>query len=136
MKKAFMVMGFVLVMFLTGCQGQAQLSDKFEEETVKSEAMKSVEYFNARDYQGILDMGAQELKDAITVEEFAEQCDPVLDKCGEFEEIEKTVVVGNMDKKTGAEYGGVVMLGEYEDGKIQFTIAFDEEMKLVQFVIK
>lgn len=34
------------------------------------------------------------------------------------------------------DYGGVVMIGDYEDGKIQFTIAFDEDMKLVQFLIK
>ena len=122
---------------LAGCAGAAsKLSDKFDEETVKSEAMKSIEYFNERDYESIREMGSEELKDAITAESFAEQCDPLLDKCGAFKEIKKTVVVGNTDKKTGAEYAGVVMVGVYEDGKIQFTIGFDEEMKLVQFLIK
>lgn len=130
-------LSIMLLAGLVGCQGaNTELSDKFDEETVKSEAMKSIEYFNARDYQAILDMGAQELKDAITYEEMQKQCDPYLDKRGEFKEIEKTVVLGSKNKETGAEYGGVVMIGVYEDGKIQFTIGFDEDMKLVQFVIK
>ena len=40
---------------LTGCQSAgAELSDKFDEETVKNEAMKKVELFNERDYEGLL----------------------------------------------------------------------------------
>lgn len=132
-----LLVSIMLLACLTGCQGaNTELSDKFDEETVKSEAMKSIEYFNERDYQAILDMGAQELKDAITLEEMQKQCDSYLDKRGEFKEIEKTVVMGSENKKTGAEYGGAVMIGVYEEGKIQFTIGFDEEMKLVQFMIK
>lgn len=137
MKKMLMAAVIAAALFLTGCQGgSTKLSDKFDEETVKSEAMRSVEYFNERDYESIIEMGSDEFKEIITVEEFAEQCDPVLDKRGAFKEVSKTVVLGNKDKKTGAEYGGVVMIGKYEDGKIQFVIAFDEEMKLIQFVIK
>lgn len=120
---------------MTGC-GQSKLSDTFDEETMKEEAMKAIEYFNEKDYQSIIDMGSEELKEGITAEEFAKASDPYLDKCGSFKKITKTVVAGNKDSKTGNEYGGVVMIGEYEDGKIQFTIAFDEDMKLVQFLIK
>jgi hypothetical protein len=120
---------------LTGC-GQSKLSDTFDEETVKAEAMKSIEYFNERDYQSILDMGSEELKESITEEEFAKASNPYLDKCGEFKEIGKTVVVGSTDRKSRNVYGGVVMIGNYADGKIQFTITFNEDMKLVQFLIK
>lgn len=127
--------GILAALFLTGC-AQSQLSDKFDEETVKEEAKKAVELFNERDYQGILDMGDENMKNGITAEQFAEASDPYLDKCGEFQEIGKTVVLGTTDKETGKEFGGIVMIGNYEDGKIQFTIAFDEDMKLVQFLIK
>lgn len=137
-KKHIIYVMFTLIwsaVFLAGCANN-KLSDSFDEETVKAEAMKSIDYFNQRDYQSIIDMGSDELKNSITTEEFAKASDPYLDKCGEFEEISKTVVVGNTDRKTGKEYGGVVMIGQYADGKIQFTIAFDEDMKLIQFVIK
>lgn len=133
--KGMIAAGILAALFLTGCS-QNQLSDKFDEETVKEEAEKAVELFNERDYQGILDMGDENMKNGITAEQFAEASDPYLDKCGEFQEIGKTVVLGSSDKETGKEFGGVVMIGNYEKGKIQFTIAFDEDMKLVQFLIK
>ena len=135
MKKGLFMMGMLAALFLTGCS-QNQLSDKFDEETVKEEAEKAVELFNERDYQGIIDMGDENMKNSITAEQFAEASDPYLDKCGEFQEIGKTVVLGSTDEDTGMDYGGVVMIGNYADGKIQFTIGFDEDMKLVQFLIK
>lgn len=142
-KKMKRVKQFVVVMIgliwlsalMIGC-GQSKLSDTFDEETIKEEAMRAIGYFNEKNYQGLIDMGSKELKESITVEELAKASDPYLDKCGTFKEITKTVVVGNKDSKTGNEYGGVVMIGKYEDGKIQFTIAFDQDMKLVQFLIK
>lgn len=133
--RGLLIIGMMTAVFLTGCS-KNQLSDKFDEETVKEEAEKVVELFNERNYQGIIDRGDEKLKEGITAEQFAEVSDPYLDKCGEFQEIGKTVVLGSTDKETGMEYGGVVMVGNYEDGKIQFTIAFDEDMKLVQFLIK
>lgn len=135
MRKGLFMMGMLAALFLTGCS-QNQLSDKFDEETVKEEAEKAVELFNERDYQGIIDMGDENMKNSITAEQFAEASDPYLDKCGEFQEIGKTVVLGSTDEDTGMDYGGVVMIGNYADGKIQFTIGFDEDMKLVQFLIK
>lgn len=132
----FVIIGVIwLSALMTGC-GQSKLSDTFNEETIKEEAMKAIGYFNEKDYQSIIEMGSKELKESITAEEFAKASDPYLDKCGAFKEIIKTVVIGSEDSKTEKEYGVVVMIGEYEDGKIQFTIAFDEDMKLVQFLIK
>ncbi|SHK25098.1 DUF3887 domain-containing protein [Hespellia stercorisuis] len=131
-----MVFGILLVL-LTGCSSAGtELSNAFDEETVKAESMKAVEYFNDREYQKIIDMGNKELKDAITAKEFAKQGDPYLDKDGAFQKVIKTVTMGSENKKTGEAYGGVVMVGQYENGKIQFTIGFDEDMKLVQFNIK
>ena len=133
--KKLIFTGITAVFFLTGC-AQSQLPEQFDEETVKEEAMKAVELFNKRDYQSILDMGVDELKKSLTAEQFAQVSDPYRDKCGDFQEIEKTVTVGSENKQTGKQFGGVVMIGKYADGKIQFTIAFDENMKLAQFYIQ
>lgn len=125
----------VMALFVTSC-GAQPLPDRFDEETVKAEAETAIGYFNGRDYQSILDMGSDAFQNALTFEEFETQCNPYLDKCGEYQEIAKTIVLGNVDESTGKQYGGVVMVGKYENGTIQFTISFDEEMKLVQFVIR
>lgn len=123
-----------MVIVLTACGAQS-LPEQFDEGTVKAEAEKAIGYFNEQDYQSILDMGNDEFQEAITVEEFAAQCDPYFDRCGEYQGISKTIVLGNVDQETQKAYGGVVMVGTYSDGTIQFTIGFDEEMKLVQFLI-
>lgn len=125
----------LFVLMLTGC-GQNGLSGKFEEDAVKEKSMTAVTYFNERNYQGIIDMGNELFQESITEEQFKEVSDPYLDKCGDFVEISKTVVLGNTNGQTGESFGGVVMVGKYEEGQIQFTIAFNEQMELVQFVIK
>lgn len=137
MKKAgiFTAIAVLAAVFTAGC-GQAKLPEGFSEEEVKEEAQKSIALFNERDYAGLLELGSEELKASITEEQFAEACDPYLDKCGEFEEITKTVFAGGHDKKAGIDYATAVMIGEYEDGKIQFTISFDEDMEMIQFFIK
>ncbi|MDD3361931.1 MAG: DUF3887 domain-containing protein [Hespellia sp.] len=136
-KNWMIVITLILVVMLAGCSSAStELSDQFDEETVKAEAMKSIDLFNSKDYQGIIDMGSDEMKESITADEFKKQSDPYLDKNGSFKEIVKTVVLGSENKKTNESYGGVVMIGKYENGKIQFTIGFDEEMKLIQFQIK
>lgn len=120
---------------LTGC-GKAKLPEGFEEAAVKEKAEQSIELFNARDYEALWEMGSDELKESITAEQFAQACDPYLDKCGAFEEISKSVVMGGTDKNAGIDYAGAVMVGDYEDGKIQFTVAFDQNMEMIQFLIK
>ena len=120
---------------LTGC-GKAKLPEGFEVSAVKEKAEQSIELFNARDYEALWEMGSDELKESITVEQFAQACDPYLDKCGAFEEISKSVVMGGTDKNAGIDYAGAVMVGDYEDGKIQFTVAFDQNMEMIQFLIK
>lgn len=125
----------MIAIFLTAC-GSHSLPEQFDEETIIAEAEKAVGYFNEQDYQGILDMGNDEFQEAVTVEEFVAQCNPYLERCGEYQGISKTIVLGNVDQETQKAYGGVVMVGTYSDGTIQFTIAFDEEMKLAQFLIK
>lgn len=120
---------------LTGC-GTGKLSDKFQEDIVKEKAEEAIGYFNEHDYQSILDMGSPEMKDSITEEEFAEAGDPYLEKCGAFETYAKEIVTGTTDPKTDAEYAILVAIGDYEGGKIQFTVGFDVDMQLIQFLIK
>ena len=125
----------IMILFITACGAQS-LPEGFDEETVKAEAERAIGYFNDQDYQGIIDMGSDAFQELLTAEEFAAQSDPYLNKCGEYQEIVKTIVLGNVDQETQKAFGGVVMVGKYKEGTIQFTIAFDEDMKLVQFIIR
>lgn len=125
----------VMILTLTACGAQS-LPEQFDEETVKAEAQKAIDLFNGQDYQSIIDMGSDVFQEQLTAEDFASQSDPYHEKCGAFQEITKTIVLGNVNQETQESYGGVVMIGRYENGTIQFTIAFDEDMRLVQFIIR
>lgn len=125
----------IIMLAITAC-GEQPLPEPFDEETVKTEAQRAIDYFNDRDYQSIIDMGSDAFQEALTEEDFAAQSDPYHEKCGVFQEISKTIVLGNVNQETQESFGGVVMVGSYEDGTIQFTIAFDEDMRLVQFIIR
>ena len=121
---------------LAGCVNKEPLPESFDEAVVKEEAEKTLAFFNERDYQSIIDMGDENMKNSTTTEQFRESCDPLLDEKGEFKEVTKMPIVGNEDKKSGIKYGGAVMTGEYEQGKIEFSVAFNEDMELVQFLVK
>ena len=111
----------MVVCLLTGCRSLGtELPESFDEERMEEEALRAIDYFNEKDYQSVLDMGCTEFQEFITAEEFAEQCDPILDKRGKFREIVKTVSMGCKNEEGEVEYGGLVLVADYEDGRICF----------------
>lgn len=135
MKKVFLaVLVFMAAAVFAGCKSGSNLSDPFNEADVKAKAQEAIDMFNEKDYQGIIDMGNDDLKAALTVDKFSQSGDPVLEQLGDFDSMEKFVIAGQQgnDKKN---YAAVVAIGKYANAKLQFTLAFDESMKLAQFYI-
>ena len=81
-------------------------------------------------------MGCTEFQEFLTAEEFAEQCDPILDKRGKFREIIKTVSMGCKNEEGEVEYGGLILVADYEDGRICFHITINENMELMEFLVQ
>lgn len=127
----------MVVCLLTGCQSLGtELPDSFDEERMEEEALRAIGFFNEKDYQSVLDMGCTEFQEFLTAEEFAEQCDPILDKRGKFREIVKTVSMGCKNEEGEVEYGGLVLVADYEDGRICFHITINENMELMEFLVQ
>ena len=127
----------MVVCLLTGCQSLGtELPESFDEERMEEEALRAIDCFNEKDYQSILDMGCTEFQEFLTAEEFAEQCDPILDKRGKFREIIKTVSMGCKNEEGEVEYGGLILVADYEDGRICFHITINENMELMEFLVQ
>ena len=127
----------MVVCLLTGCQSLGtELPESFDEERMEEEALRAIGYFNEKDYQSVLDMGCTEFQEFLTAEEFAEQCDPILDKRGKFREIIKTVSMGCKNEEGEVEYGGLILVADYEDGRICFHITINENMELMEFLVQ
>ena len=126
----------MVVCLLTGCQSLGtELPESFDEERME-EALRAIDCFNEKDYQSVLDMGCTEFQEFLTAEEFAEQCDPILDKRGKFREIIKTVSMGCKNEEGEVEDRGLILVADYEDGRICFHITINENMELMEFLVQ
>ena len=130
MKKGFCKITVLLVMLfaLTAC-GAQPLPEQFEEDTVREAAEQAISFFNEKDYQSIIEMGNDDFQRVLKEEEFASQSDPYLDKCGAFQEISKTIFVGNIDEETQAAY-------KYADRRHMAVLLWSEAMRRGQYSLR
>ena len=122
---------------MTACAGSRKLSDKFDEAEVKAAAEEVIEILNEGDVDTLVDekwntvMKSMVGKDVLTGEIL-----PIVGELGAFEAFDKEAVTGNTDQDTDQEYAVAVIKVQYEKRKAQFTISFDEDMKVGGFFIK
>lgn len=141
MKKKWIVMlGCTMMLgLLAGCQKNGvstKLPDCFDEETVKQEAKDAITLGESGDYEEFIKLFEDSVARSMTESVYEDQYLAVVKEKGAFQSFGEELVVGQTDEKTGANYAGVVVVTGYEEGKIQYTIGFDEDMKLIQFLIK
>lgn len=128
---------FVLVSLLSGCAGSQQLSDRFDEDEVKKTAEEVIETLNSGDIDTLVEeRWSAVMKSALDEDGIKEQILPIIEELGEFEEFDKEAVTGGKDADTDQEFAVAVIKVKYEKRKAQFTISFDEDMKVAGFFIK
>lgn len=136
MKRLVCAAGTAAVL-LTGCAGQKPLSDRFEEGEVRQTAEEIIELIHEEDYTKIIDeYESAKLVTVLTKEDLKNAVQPVMEELGEPGKIEKTVVTGNENPETKEEYATAVSVVSYENGKAQYTITFNQSMKMEGFYIK
>lgn len=117
---------------LTACQS-SKLADCFTEDEVKEQAVKDIELAASDNYQGWVDRFQEDLKSSLTEDTYATLL-AELEKKGEFEKYGKTAIVGQ--EQDGKNYAGAIVIAEYANGKLTYTISYNEDMELVGFLIK
>ncbi|MDF2672335.1 MAG: hypothetical protein K0R09_600 [Clostridiales bacterium] len=123
---------FVLMLLcfavLSGC-GAAKLSDNYSEDTLRSsaeEVIKNLESGKYEEIEGIMD---ENLKTKVSAEKLEEVWSGYK-KLGKYDSISKII----FQEKDG--YAVVVAVGKFEEGKVQFTLSYNTDMKLVGFFLK
>ena len=128
---------FVLVSLLSGCAGSQKISDRFDEDEVKKTAEEVIETLNSGDIDTLVEeRWSAVMKSALDEDGIKEQILPIIEELGEFEEFDKEAVTGGKDADTEQEFAVAVIKAKYEKRKAQFTISFDEDMKVAGFFIK
>lgn len=121
-----MVLGCVM---LVGCSS-SKLSESFDEQELKTTTEEVIQMLYNGEYDKIEAMSNEVLIDAKVTEKLSEVWEPLAKDLGKFESYEKEAVVGKDNDAT------VIVITKFENGKVQFTISYNEDMELIGFFIK
>lgn len=124
----------VCCLMLTGCSGN-KLADCFSREELETQTQENIRLAESGDYEAFMETVEPLTRSAFTEEVYDQYLEAVGAK-GAFQKFGKTAFVGQTDKDTGANYAAVIILAEYENGKLQYTVGYNEQMQIVQFLIK
>ncbi|MDZ5252622.1 DUF3887 domain-containing protein [Clostridium sp. LIBA-8841] len=130
MKKLMSILMVVFCGVLFGGCGAPKLSSDYNEEDLKAASEEVVNYLVEGKYEDIVDMGSDELKKILTKEQIEEAYTGLSSKLGNYEEIKKILF------KETEEGVAVAVIAKYENGKAQFTLGFNKEIKLTAIYMK
>lgn len=135
MKKiySFLVLLLLAIMLLTSCGNSQQLPEGFTKEEVEKQTIKDIDLASSNNYEGWVARFQPELQSSLTKDAYQSYLD-ILEEKGEFREYGKCAFVGQ--EQDGKKYAACIMIVKYEDGDVQYTVGYDEDMNLVQFTIK
>ncbi|WOO87886.1 DUF3887 domain-containing protein [Mollicutes bacterium LVI A0039] len=136
MKKLYLVViTLVLAVVLSGCSAP-ELADIYVGTEVEEFGKEIVELANDKDYQAINDRARDDLKDALSAQVLEEVITPLLDNGGTFVDYKRIDVFGGVDDQTGEDFATVVLICEYENSKLSYTITVNQDYQIVGFYIK
>lgn len=127
----WMILTVLLVAFAAGCGTSSELPDCFTQEEVKTQAEADITLAESEDFEGWKARFADDFQSGITEDSFQTYLDFLAEK-GDFESFDKTAFVGQ--EKDGNKYAAVIYIVKHTDGNIKYTVGYDEDMNLVQFV--
>lgn len=122
----------VIAGLLAGCSSKDKLADTFDETTVKDQAMADIILAESNDFEGWHARFAPEYQSYVTEDAYTSYLNTLKDY-GAFKEFGKSAIVGQ--EKDSANYAVIIILCKHEGGDIQYTLAYDEDMNLIQFTI-
>ena len=91
-----------------------------------------IEIAQSKDYESWKSRFTKDLQSSLTEESYDSYL-KILEKQGEFKEFGKCTYLGQI--KDNKEYGGVIIVVKYEEGNVNYSLAYDEDMNLVSFTM-
>ena len=123
----FMVLFCGIIM--VGC-GTQKLSSNYSEEKLKVAAEETINNLNNNKYDEIVNGSRASLKAQLPKDKIKEAWEPLQEHLGKYKEISKI----SFQEKDGLAI--VIAIAQYEEGRVQFTLSYDEDMKLAGIYMK
>ena len=136
MKKTIaFIICIMLIFFTLGCNSP-ELDDAFNEDLVKEQAELVISLINEKDYDNVVELEGEDVKEALSKEVLDKVMTPIIDKCGTFKECNKITVLGHTDKNSSEPIAIAVCQCKYENSSKTYTISFNKEMQIIGFYVK
>lgn len=134
MKKwaAVFVLGVLTLVLAAGCSKKVKFPEGFTEEGVKTQAEADITLGESNDYEGWVARFPEEYQSQLTREAY-ESYLTILESKGAFQSFGKAAYIPQ--EQDGKSYVSVVYIVKHEKGDVKYTLSYDEEMKLIQFLI-
>ncbi|MCC6146681.1 MAG: DUF3887 domain-containing protein [Anaerolineaceae bacterium] len=128
---------FVLLflVILSGCTS-TKLAESYDENTVIERGKKVVELINTQDFDLVNAELRDDLEDQLTSDQLKGAMGQKLMDAGSFVEYQSVSTLGQKSKSTGEDYATVVLVGEYENGTLVFTVTMGSNLDLVGLYLK
>ncbi|MGL4739779.1 MAG: DUF3887 domain-containing protein [Sarcina sp.] len=117
------------MLFLVACGGNT-LSEKFDEAKVNESTKNVIEWLAKGEFEKVYEVEDEVMQSALNQEKLSQTFKPINEKVGEYKDVSKIVM---KEKDSNVK---VVAISNYEKGKLQFTITFNEEMKISGLYVK
>ena len=134
-QKAALLIAVIAVMAecLCGCQS-SRLASCYDEAKVKEAAQTAAEYLIHEEYDQLIGVMDQTMKDQVTVDQLKDITSQLDEKAGKFQSWKSAAVAGQ--RQDGADYAVTTLVAVYDNAKITFTIAFNQAMEIAGLHIK
>lgn len=124
----------IIIALLTAC-GAQELPEGFSEEEVINQAEYVVSLLSAKDYEGVAALFAPVMAEGLDAEGLENAVGEQIDKLGGFVRVSSSNIGGGNDKTIG-DYGVVVLVCDYENGKATYTISIDSNNQVCGLYMK
>ncbi len=128
-KLKLLIITMIVGLGLVGCTN-SKLSPVYDEGKLKADSQEIVQMFCNEEYDKIISKMTDSVATQISAKQLEEVWSPMEGKLGKFKSISKEDVVGQENLAT------VVTIAQFENGKVQFTITYNEEMELEGLYLK
>ncbi|SHK64322.1 Protein of unknown function [Anaerocolumna jejuensis DSM 15929] len=136
--KKFTALFLLVVMsavLLSGCSS-TKLSDSFDKDTVEKSAKQVIEDLNNDDYDSVISMFRDDLKEELTAGSLKDAATKTYGNAGKFEKYKSVSILGQKVKSTKEDCAVAIVVANYEKQKVEFTLSFDTDMKLIGLYMK
>lgn len=136
MKKilSFVPLLLLILFLLAGCSSN-KLSSDFDQETVKTAAEDIITQMNDNDFSSILsDKSSSDLSSALSVDQLSSAKTQIMANAGEFKEFKAESIIG--EKNDHEDIAVAVIIAQYENQKVTFTLGFNKDMQLCALYLK